>query len=48
MMPDSKNKTHTGSSQTDMGGDICYDFVLLLLVNKEAAFSQWLHRVKPG
>ena len=27
---------------------VCYEYVLLLLVNKEAAFSQWLNRIQPG
>ena len=29
--------------------DVCCEYVLLPLVNKEAAvFGQWLNRVKPG
>ena len=27
---------------------VCCEYILLLLVNKEAAFSQWLKRVNPG
>ena len=32
----------------DVGGDICCEHVLLLLVNKQVAFGQWLNREKPG
>ena len=31
----SKNKTHTGSSQIEVRGDVCYEYVLLPLVNKK-------------
>ena len=32
----------------DVGGDVCCEYILLPLVNKEAVFSQWLNRVKSG
>lgn len=31
-----------------MGGDVCCKYILLTCVNKEAAFSQYLNRVKSG
>ena len=35
-------------NMTDVGGDVGCEDVLVPLVKKEATFSQWLNRVKPG
>ena len=38
-----------GLRGTDVGfPSVCCEYVLLSLVNKEAAFDQWLNRIKPG